>query len=109
MAQSIPMPSLEQLEKLLAGDPNDPFLLYGLAQEFARQQRWADAIAFYDRCLAADPAYCYAYYHKAKAQEAGGDLAAALDTLRAGLAASRRAPDQHAASEIQSLLDELEP
>lgn len=104
-----PMPSLDELRRLLQADPADPFVLYGIAQEHAKRREWAQALDFYDRCLAADPDYCYAYFHKARAQADSGDLPAALGTLRAGLQASRRAGDHHAASEIQGLLDELEP
>jgi tetratricopeptide (TPR) repeat protein len=102
------MPSIEQLEKLLAADPADPFVLYGLAQEHAKRGEHARAIEFYDRCLAADPHYCYAYFHKARTQESAGRKAEAISTLKAGLAAARKAGDQHALSEIQGYLDELE-
>jgi tetratricopeptide (TPR) repeat protein len=102
------MPSIEQLTKLLAADPADPFVLYGLAQEYAKRREHATALDFYDRCLAADPRYCYAYFHKAKALEASGRLPDAISTLKAGLQASRAAGDQHAMSEIQGYLDEIE-
>jgi len=102
------MPSIEQLEKLLALDPADPFILYGLAQEHAKLGQTDAAINFYNRCLAADPAYCYAYFHKAKAQHDANRTADAIATLRAGLLAARQAKDSHAASEIQGFLDELE-
>ena len=108
-AYRLRMPSLEQLEKLLAADPNDAFVLYGLAQEHARSGNFAKAVGFYDRCLAADPAYCYAYYHKAKAQEAMGREADAVESLRAGAAAARQAQDDHAFSEISAYLGALSP
>jgi tetratricopeptide (TPR) repeat protein len=103
------MPSIEQLQKLLAADPNDPFLLYGMAQEHAKQGRHAEALAWYDRCLAADPKYAYAYFHKARSEEAMGNSDAAVATLRAGQAAARAAGDSHALSEISGYLDELTP
>ena len=101
------MPSIEQLQKLLAADPRDPFVLYGLAQEHAKQGDYARAVEFYDRCLAADPSYCYAYFHKAKALQAAGRDADAVTTLKAGAAAARRAGDQHGLAEISGYLDEL--
>ncbi|MEX2218019.1 MAG: tetratricopeptide repeat protein [Phycisphaerales bacterium] len=101
------MPSIEQLERLLAADPRDPFVLYGLAQEHAKRGDLPRAVEFYDRCLAADPKYLYAYFHKAKAQEAAGRAAEAGATLETGLAAARAAGDQHAQGEIQAYLDEL--
>src|SRR5215475_4225424 len=103
------MPSLDQLMRLLAADPNDAFVLYGIAQEHAKSGNYTEAVAFYDRCLAADPAYCYAYFHKAKTQEAQGRPEDALRTLRAGVEAARAAQDGHALSEISAYLDELSP
>ena len=82
------MPSIEQLQKLLAADPSDPFLLYGMAQEHAKQGRHGEALAWYDRCLAADPKYAYAYFHKARSEEAMGNSDGAAATLRAGQAAA---------------------
>lgn len=101
------MPSLAQLEKLLAAEPHDPFVLYGLAQEHARLGHGAEAIAFFDRCLAVDPAYCYAYFHKARVQQAGGDVSGAIATVRRGIEAAKRAGDAHALDELSGLLEEL--
>jgi tetratricopeptide (TPR) repeat protein len=101
------MPSIADLERLLAAAPSDPDLLYGLAMEHAKAGRTDTACTFFDRCLAADPAYCYAYYHKARTLEAAGRLPEAVATLREGHAAAQRAGDRHAISEITAYLDEL--
>jgi tetratricopeptide (TPR) repeat protein len=101
------MPSIDSLLKLLQAEPNDPFLLYGVAQEHAKLGHTDKALEFYDKCLAVDPNYCYAYFHKARAlQDAGRDSEAAA-VARDGLAAAKRAQDGHAASELSGLLDEL--
>ncbi|HYE61072.1 MAG TPA: tetratricopeptide repeat protein [Phycisphaerales bacterium] len=99
---------LAKLQGLLAADPNDPFVLYGIAQEYAKQGDTARAVEFYDRCLGADPAYCYAYFHKARALQDAGRVEEAIATAKVGVAAARKAQDGHAASELQGLLDELE-
>jgi tetratricopeptide (TPR) repeat protein len=103
------MPTLEQLHRLLAADPGDPFLLYGVAQEHAKAGNHAEALTWYDRCLGADPRYAYAYFHKARSQEAVGDVAGAVATLQAGQVAARGASDGHALAEISGYLDELTP
>lgn len=103
------MPSIPDLQRLLEQDPKDPFLLYGLAQEYAKAGDVGRAVEFYDRCLAADPAYCYAYFHKARAQQQADHGTQAVATVKAGIAAARKAADAHALSELQGLLDELEP
>lgn len=101
------MPSLQQLEKLLTIDPDDAFVLYAIAQEHANQKRHSQAIEFYDRCLRIDQAYCYAYYHKARSQEAMGDVPAARATLELGRAAAKQAGDAKALSEISGYLSAL--
>lgn len=104
------MPSVAQLEALLAKEPNDPFVLYGLAQEHAKQGDHARAVEFYDRCLAVDPNYHYAYFHKAmtlRQRGEAGDEGRAIETLRAGLVRARAGSDAKAASEIAGLLDEM--
>jgi tetratricopeptide (TPR) repeat protein len=97
------MPSLQQLHKLLAADPNDAFVLYGLAQEHFKLAQYPQAIEFYDRCIAVDPGYCYAYYHKAKAQEAAGQVEAARATVVVGMKAAKTHGDSHAFSELSAL------
>ncbi|MCC6285937.1 MAG: tetratricopeptide repeat protein [Phycisphaerales bacterium] len=100
------MPTLDQLRKLLAAEPGDSFLLYGMAQELARLNRGSESLAYFDKCLAADPEYLYAYYHKARVLAELGQTEAARSTLTQGLA--RAAADLRAASEMRSLLDSLE-
>lgn len=101
------MPTMEQLEKLLAAEPDDAFTLYAMAMELAKQGKHAEAVAYFDRCIASDPHYCYAYFHKARSQEAGGDLAGARATLEAGLDASRQAGDAKATEETAGYLRTL--
>jgi tetratricopeptide (TPR) repeat protein len=98
---------LAKLEKLLALDPADTFVLYGIAQEHGKAGDFVKAIEFYDRTLAADPAYCYAYFHKARAQQAAGDLNGARQTALAGVQAAHRAGDQKALGELSGLQVEL--
>ena len=101
------MPSAEQLQKAIAADPQDPFLHYALALELAKGAQGDAALAAYDRCLELDPAYCYAYYHKAKLLESLGRLADARQTLTAGLAKAREARDGKALNEISVYLDSI--
>ena len=101
------MPTIEQLTALLAKDPDDTFLLYALAQEHAKDHNHDDAVRAYDRVVAIDPNYFYAYYHKARSQQADGDDPAAADTARQGLNLAKAAGDAKASSELAALLDEL--
>ena len=98
---------LAKLQNLLAVDERDTFVLYALAQEHAKLGEHTQAISFFDRCLAVDPAYCYAYYHKARSQQGAGDLPGARATVAAGIAAARQAGDAKALGELSSLQVEL--
>lgn len=99
---------LAQLLKILAAEPNDPFTLYGIAQEYAKASDITNAITFYDRCLAADPGYCYAYYHKAKTLADHDRTPEAIAVLNTGIIAAKKAQDAKALGEMQGLLDSLE-
>ena len=101
------MPSIAQLERLLQTDPHDAFVLYGLAQEYAKAANWETACAYYDRCVRADPHYCYAYFHKARALDAAGKREEARIAVRAGLEAAKASGDAHAASELAGLWESL--
>lgn len=101
---------IEKLTALLGADPNDAFVLYGLAQEHAKlgtAEDHEEAVRLYDRCLAADPLYHYAHYHKALSQIALERKADAAATLRCGLKAAKADRDQKASGEIAALLDEI--
>lgn len=101
------MPSIEQLRKLLDADPNDAFVLYGLAQEYAKAGEHSEAVALYDRCLKADPSYLYAFFHKARSLEASGRLRDASDTLEKGIVAAKAVKDQHAEAELRNYLETI--
>ena len=95
------------LRKMLEAEPKDAFCLYSMGQEHAKQGALLEAVQWYDRTLEADPDYCYAYFHKARALEQLGKVDDAAATLRSGLEHARSCGDSHAASEIASYLDAL--
>ncbi len=103
------MSRLDKLMKLLESEPDDPFVLYAIAQEKAGVQQWTEAIEFYARCLEAEPEYCYAWYHKAVAERESGDVEAAVRTLEEGVRVAQRAGDSKAQNEMSALLEEIRP
>jgi len=98
---------IAQLKSILEAEPHDTFCLYGLAMEYSKAGEFQRAIEYFDRTLAVDPNYCYAYFHKARALEESGDVAAAQQALRTGLKQAQSCGDAKAAGEIAGLLDEL--
>lgn len=98
---------LEKLQRLLAAEPDDPFCLYGIAQEHAKAGQIELALEWYDRTVAADPTHAYARFHKARLLEGLGRLEEARETLRLGLDAARTAGDAKAMSEIAGALEAI--
>ena len=105
--EKTPAPSgrLQQLEKLLERTPTDPFLLYGIAMEHKKVGDTARALEHFERTLAADPGYLYAYFQRGQTYEALGDLDAARKAYREGVAAAKQKGDAHALSEIEGALE----
>jgi tetratricopeptide (TPR) repeat protein len=101
-------PRTQTLGRLLEKTPNDPFLLYALGMEHKKADDLPRAVEYFDRTLAVDPGYCYAYHQKGLAYESAGDLEAAKDAYRQGIAAARKKGDAHAAGEIAAALELIE-
>lgn len=99
---------LAQLEKMLAKEPNDTFLLYGIALEYKKAQDLLRAIEFLKRVIALDDGYCYAYHQMGLVHESLDDLDAARQAYRAGIEAARRKGDGHALGEIEAALSMIE-
>ncbi len=101
------MPTIAQLEKLLATEPGDAFLLYGIAQEYAKVGQHDRAVSYFQQVIQADPDYTYAYFHMARSLESLGRQSDTIDCLETGLAVAKRVGDAQGVSEITGYLDGL--
>ncbi len=101
------MSRLDQLTRLHEADPADPFCTYGIALEYAKEERPGEAIDWLRKTLDLDPQYCYAYYQMAKVHSDQGDDEAARAAITAGMKAAKQAGDEHAHSELTELLEAL--
>ncbi len=101
------MPSIAQLEKLLALEPGDAFLLYGIAQEHAKANDHAKAVEYFEQAIEADPDYTYAYFHIARSLESLDRNAEAIAYLETGHTVAIRVGDAQGISEISGYLDGL--
>jgi tetratricopeptide (TPR) repeat protein len=95
---------LDKLQQMLAKEPNDTFLLYGIALEHKKLDNPVAALQFLDRVTSLDPGYCYAYHQKGLVHEAQGDSGAAKLAYRKGIEAATNKGDDHARSEIEAAL-----
>lgn len=102
------MSRLSQLEKLHADDPADADVVYMIAHEHAKAGNAPLAVHWYDRCLAMDEKYHYAYFHKARTQQLAGEIDNARRTAQTGLERARKDACAKATNELAALLMELE-
>lgn len=110
MAQT---PRMEQIESLLADDPNDEMLRYMLAMEHVSAGDDSTAVRHFRELIALDPSkpYIPAFLMCGQALARMEKEGEAADLLRQGIAAASRAgtPDAlHARGEMQGLLATLE-
>ena len=99
---------LQQLQRMLDKSPDDAFLLYGIGMEHKKLGDAARAVEFFDRVIAVDPGYCYAYYQRGQVLEQAGDEEGARRAYRSGFEAAVKKGDAHARSELEAALDLLE-
>jgi tetratricopeptide (TPR) repeat protein len=102
------MPRLEQLLPLLAADPNDAFLRYAVAMEYAKQARHEEALAEFADLARRHPDYVAGYFMAGKTALQKGDRELAKSLYQQGIAAAQRVGDKHAASEMEADLMLLE-
>src|SRR4051812_2348200 len=99
---------LEKLRAMLEREPNDTFLLYGIALEHKKLNDAPAALEYLDRVTRIDPGYCYAYHQKGLVHELQGDTDAAKRAYREGIEAAKKKGDDHARGEIEAALSMID-
>jgi predicted Zn-dependent protease len=102
------MDKIAGLKEILALDGKNSFARYGLAMELASRGDTDEALVEFDTLLANDPDYTAGYFMSAQTLAAAGRTAEAIARLKAGIASAERSGNQHALSEMQGMLDELD-
>jgi predicted Zn-dependent protease len=97
----------QMLEEFVAKKPDDAFSRYGLAMECMNSGDPAAADSHFRALVERSPDYIPAYlmYGQLLARESRNDEARQI--LSKGIAAAGQKGDQHALSEMESLLNEL--
>jgi len=98
---------LDKLRQLLEKTPGDAFLLYGIGIELKKIPDFAGAVEYFEKTIAVDSKYCYAYYQLGQTHEDAGDPEKAGVAYTRGIAAARGAGDAKALGELQGALDLL--
>jgi cytochrome c-type biogenesis protein CcmH/NrfG len=94
----------QQLEEMLADDPNDAFVRYGLAMEHVSAGDDAQAVACFRELLSIDAAYVPAYMQAGQALARLGKTAEARDVWERGVVQARQQGNQHAADEMTGMI-----
>lgn len=95
-----------KLEEMLVAEPDDPFLHYALALELAKE----DQAAALERLAAMNdrfPDHVPAYFRRGQILAEAGDAQAAQQVLKTGIQVAKRIGDDHAAAEMNELLESL--
>ena len=102
------MDKVAMLTEILTQDPKNAFARYGLAMEYAGRGETEPALAEFARLLEEHPDYTAGYFMAAQTLAKAERPNEAKAKLTDGIASARRTGNQHALSEMQAMLDELE-
>lgn len=97
----------QQLEEMLAEDPNDPFLRYGLAMEHVSAGQDEEAVRCFRELLQVAPEYVPGYMQGGRALTRLQRDEEARSMYQQGIAMARQKGDAHAAEEMERFLEDL--
>ena len=98
---------IKMLEQFIADDPNDPFNHYALALELMKSDK-IQAKKIFDQLIASHPEYVPSYYQAGLLYLEISLNEEAVKIIEQGIAEARKQNNTKAASELRSLLDEME-
>lgn len=98
---------IEKLKELIEEDPTDPFPLYGLAMEWAKESP-EKAIPTFERLLNDFPDYLPTYYQAALLSLDCHEIAKTIAIIERGMALAKTQGEPKALIELRSLLGQLE-
>ncbi len=97
----------EQLEEMLATEPDDTFLNYALALELTKGADRPAGLLRLAEMNARFPDHVPAYFRLGQLLAEDGECDAACAVLKQGMSAAQRTGDDHAAAEMRELLESL--
>lgn len=104
---SLRMNRIEKINEFLLENPHDNFLRHALALEYIKLGDDGKAKDLLEAILRESPDYIGSYYHLAKLLEKLTLTAAAIEWYEKGMAAAKKANDQHAYNELQAAYEDL--
>jgi hypothetical protein len=107
MSKPRAMTRREKIEAMLADDPADVFLRYGLAIELDKEGEHDASLALFAELVRQSPPYVPAFFMSGQQLVRLGRADEARALLREGIAAARAQGDVHAAGEMGEFLASL--
>jgi predicted Zn-dependent protease len=101
------MDKIATLSEILSQDPQNAFARYGLAMEYSSRGEVENSLNEFGKLLADHPDYTAGYFMAAQTLAKASRTEEAKSRLVEGIASARRTANQHALSEMQAMLDEL--
>ncbi len=102
------MDRLAKLKELLLENAEDSFARYGLAMEYARQNRLEESVAEFRTLITSDPDYVAAYLQAGQTLEQLDQSSEAKAIYREGIQAAMRRRDMKARGELETALSLLD-
>lgn len=99
---------LSQIQEMLKSEPNDSFLNYALALEYAKENDVNKAIELIENLLLKDENYLGAYYQLGKYYEQIQNLPKATSTYNKGVIIAQKTKNNKAVGELNEALWMLE-
>ncbi len=96
------------LKGILDSNPEDAFARYALGLEYSGAGDTDAALAEFQRLLASHPDYTNGYFMAAQTLVRAEHPDQARSLLQQGIECARRTRNQHALSEMEALLEELD-
>jgi Tfp pilus assembly protein PilF len=101
------MDRIEKLKEFLKSNPTDCFVQHALALEYIKIGDRAGARSLFEDILNREPGYVGSYYHLGKLLEDAGQSGLAMEWYQKGLAAAKKAGDNHAYHELLAAYEDL--
>ncbi|HTB51780.1 MAG TPA: hypothetical protein VK718_03315 [Ferruginibacter sp.] len=101
------MERIDKLKEFLAASPEDSFLQHALALEYVKIDNDLAAKKLFMEILKREPGYVGSYYHLGKLLERTGELPLAITTYENGMAAAKKAGDNHSYNELQGAYEDI--
>jgi tetratricopeptide (TPR) repeat protein len=98
---------ISKLQEFLQQQPSDPFLQHALALEWVKLEKDDEAEKLFSQVLENHPDYVGSYYHLGKLLERNGRMEDATGIYQKGMAAAKKAGDNHAYNELQGAYEDL--